>query len=300
MPSLAVLGPGGVGGFIAAALARAGEDVTVIAHASTAELISRDGIAVTSVRLGDFVARPAAQSELGSPVDYLVVATKATALEAALERVRAAPRLVVPLLNGLDHIALLRAHFGARHVAAASIRIEAYRPAPGRVVQTSPFLRVELAADDPALDGALNELRELLLRAEIPAEIGASEAQVMWAKLVRLGPLACTTSASGRSIGFIRSDPHWRGVLAAAIAETAAVANAEGAHIDPAVPLAELDAAHPTLSSSMQRDIAAGRTPELHAIPGAIVRAARRHGLECPTVESLLAQIERRAGAARA
>ena len=46
----------------------------------------------------------------------------------------------------------------------------------------------------------------------------------------------------------------------------------------------------------MQRDIAAGRTPELDAIPGSVMRAAARHGLSCPTIEQLVAMIARRAG----
>jgi 2-dehydropantoate 2-reductase len=288
-----------VGGFVAGALARAGEDVVVIARPDTAELISREGISVASVRLGDFVARPAGRPRLDAPVDFLLVATKATTLDEALERIEAEPGLVVPLLNGLDHLATLRTRFGHERVAAGSIRIEADRPAPGRVVQTSPSVRVDLAADDPALHAALQRLKATLISAQVPTEIGPSEAQVMWAKLVRLGPLALTTTASERSIGFIRADPHWRKVLQEAIAESVAVANAEGAQIDPSAVLAELDDAHPTLSSSMHRDIAAGRPPELDAIPGAIVRAARRHGLECPTIKALVAEIESRAAAPR-
>jgi 2-dehydropantoate 2-reductase len=299
VPSIAVLGPGGVGGFLAGALAHAGEDVVVIARPETAELIAREGISVASVRLGDFVAQPAARPRLDAPADFLLVATKATALEEALGRVEAEPGLVVPLLNGLDHLATLRTRFGDERVAAGSIRIEADRPVPGRVVQTSPFLRVDLAADDPALHAALQRLKNTLTSARIPAEIGESEAQVMWSKLVRIGPLALTTSASDRPIGYVRTDLHWRKVLQEAIAETVAVATAEGAHIDAAATLAELDAAHPTLSSSMQRDIASGRPPELDAIPGAVLRAARRHGLECPTVEQLVAQIGQRAAAPR-
>ena len=46
----------------------------------------------------------------------------------------------------------------------------------------------------------------------------------------------------------------------------------------------------------MQRDIAAGRPPELDAIPGAILRAAARHDLRCPTIERLVATIAERAG----
>jgi len=294
--TVAVLGPGGVGGFLAAALARAGTDTVVIAHERTAELIAREGIHVHSVRLGEFVAQPAANSSLAHVVDFLIVTTKATTLQSSLGRIESAPGLVVPLLNGLDHMTLLREHFGDRGVAAGAIRIESDRPQPGRIVQTSPFLRIDLAADDPTIEPQLGALTTALEAAGVPAEIGPSEAQILWSKLVRLNALACTTSASDRPIGFIRSDPEWRAKLAACIGEAAAVANADGATIDPAKPLAELDEAHAELGSSMQRDIAAGREPELDAIPGSVLRAGRRHGLECPTILELAAEIAARAG----
>ena len=86
--------------------------------------------------------------------------------------------------------------------------------------------------------------------------------------------------------------------MSGCIEEAAAVANADGASIDPAARLAELDDAHAGLSSSMQRDIAAGREPELDAIAGAVLRAGRRHGIECPTIARLSAQVAARAGVA--
>ncbi len=295
---IAVLGPGGVGGFLAAALARAGEDVVVVGREPTVEVIATRGIAVRSVLLGEFVARPAASSDLRGRVDFLVVATKATGLEAALARIDTDPGLVVPLLNGIDHMERLRERFGRRAVAAGVIRIESDSPAPGRIVQTSPTVRVDLAADEPALHGDLMRLGEALQHAGVPFRLHQGEAQILWSKLVRLNALACTTSAADRPIGFIRSDPAWRATLEACIAETAAVANADGAEIDPAQPLGELDDAHAELGSSMQRDIAAGREPELDAIAGAVLRAAARHGLTCPTVERLGLQVAERAGIA--
>jgi 2-dehydropantoate 2-reductase len=144
--AIAVLGPGGVGGFLGAALHRAGQHVVIVAREPTAHVIARQGIAVQSVRLGTFLARPQAVTHLGSSVDVLLVATKATGLDAALQRIDSAPALVVPLLNGLDHMTTLRRRFGAGRVAAGTIRVQADRPAPGRVVQTSPFLRVDLPA----------------------------------------------------------------------------------------------------------------------------------------------------------
>src|SRR5206468_4562582 len=104
----------------------------------------------------------------------------ATALEPALRRVHTAPALVLPLLNGLDHMTVLRERFGDGRVAAGTIRIEADRPEPGRIVHTSPFLRVDLASDDPALAVPVAALAQMLRDAAIPAEIGPGEAQILW------------------------------------------------------------------------------------------------------------------------
>lgn len=291
MSQIAILGPGGVGGFLAGALERAGTPVTVVAREPTAAAIARAGIRVESVRLGDFEARPRAVAELDAGGTTLIVATKATGLEAALERVRGRPELVVPLLNGLDHLTLLRGRFGDA-VAAATIRIESDRPEPLRFVQTSPFLGIDVAPPGPAVE----RFAATLGAAGVPVRVLESEAQAMWEKLVRLNALACTTSAWDLALGPIREDPKLRAQLRACVDEAAAVASADGAAIDPEVTMAELDDAHATLGSSMQRDIAAARPPELDAIPGSVLRAAARHGLECPTIERLAALAAKRAG----
>lgn len=298
MASYAVLGPGGVGGFVAGALSRSGEDVTVVAGEDTAAVIADRGIRVTSVVLGEFTATPAAASALERPVDVLFVATKAIGLENALARIRAGAETVVPLLNGRDHMEALRARFGDERVAAGVIRIESDRPAPGQVVQSSPQVRVDLASDDEKIAARLPPIAGALERAGIPARTGQSEAQILWSKLVRLNALSATTTVSGQPIGYIRSDPTWRSVMIDCIEEAAAAATAEGANIDPGATLAELDQAHPGLGSSMQRDIQAGRTPELDAIQGSVMRAAARHGLGCPTVARLASEIAEKAGIA--
>jgi 2-dehydropantoate 2-reductase len=178
------------------------------------------------------------------------------------------------------------------------IRIESDRPAAGQIVQTSPSLRVDLAADDPALRAPLQALAAILQRAGIPTRTEAGERQVMWSKLARLNALSLTTSASDRPIGFVRSDPRWRSALEGAVRETVQVANADGASLDPADTLAELDHAHAELGSSMRRDIAAGRGTELDALAGAVLRAAARYRLRCPTVAWLTERVAARARSA--
>jgi 2-dehydropantoate 2-reductase len=310
---IAVLGPGGVGGLIVGLLERAGTPVAVVARESTAQAISERGLRVASVSFGEFVTHPRALARLEEPVDVLIVATKASGLESALERVVAQPKLVLPLLNGLDHLAVLRERFGTDTVLAGTIRVEADRPEPGVVVHTSPFLLIEMAthgAGDPAGDGDgdgdsspvgaradIEILAGLLKDAGVSVRVSESEAQVMWSKLVRLNALACTTSAYDKLLGEIRSTPELRAALVGAIEEGCAVGRAEGAaDVDPAKALGELEQAHATLGSSMQRDIAAGREPELDAIPGSVLRAGARHGIECPTIERLVGLIAARAG----
>jgi len=294
---IAVLGPGGVGGLLAGALARAGEDVVVVAREPTAAIIAERGLRVQSVALGEFVVRVPAVGRLGERADALIVATKATGLERSLERIAVEPGVVLPQLNGLDHIARLRERFPPESVLAGSIRVESDRPEPGLIVHSSPFLRVDMAGHGSRAARGLAALQEAFDHAGVPARVLDSEAQVMWSKLVRLNALACTTSAYDKLLGAILATPQLRADLVSAIAEACEVGRAEGAaDVDADVAIGELERAHPTLGSSMQRDIAAGRTPELDAIPGSVLRAAARHRIACPTIERLVAIIAARAG----
>jgi 2-dehydropantoate 2-reductase len=292
---IAVLGPGGVGGLLAGVLDRAGHEVTVVARESTAELIAERGIAIDSVTFGKFVSHPRAVARLEEPTDALIVATKAAGMSDALDRIVVEPPVVLPLLNGLDHLAVLRRRFASDTVLAGAIRVEADRPEPGVVIHTSPFLLITMAGVE-ALAPEIAELSGALGDAEVPFKALDSEPDVMWSKLVRLNALACTTSAYDKLLGEIRSTPELRADLVGAMEEAAAAGRAEGADVDGKTAIAELEKAHATLGSSMQRDIAAGRTPELDAIPGSVLRAAARHGLSCPTIEKLVALIAVRAG----
>ncbi|CAA9525366.1 MAG: 2-dehydropantoate 2-reductase [uncultured Solirubrobacteraceae bacterium] len=284
--SVAVLGPGGVGGFLAGALARAGEDVVVVAREETAGRIAHDGLRIESARLGSFTARPRTATELDHEVDVLIVATKAPALDDALARVKVQPAMLVPLLNGFEHLPHLRAVFPG--TIAGSIRIAAERVAPGHVVQTSAFLRVELAGR-----GA-DRLAHVLRAAEIPTKVLDSDAAVLWGKLVRLCALALSTSAAGAPIGPVLTHPRRRLLLEGAVDEATAIAHEEGARVDAGTVLEELASLDPAQTSSLARDLAAGNPSELDAIGGAVMRAGARHGIATPSIDALVAEIGRR------
>jgi 2-dehydropantoate 2-reductase len=284
--TVAVLGPGAVGGVLAVGLVRAGVRVICIARPETAELIAAEGL---SLRHGPEVetARPEATTELREPVELLLVAVKAPALDAALGRIEAPAGTVVPLLNGIEHMQTLRRLLPGSRVVGGSIGwIEAWLEQPGVVVQNTPRTVMTVASDAGA--GTI----ELLRRSGTDVRVDGTESAVLWDKLARQAPVAAATTATQRSIGELRTDPEWRARLREAIAETCAVAAADGVPLTREAQWEIIESKPPKLTSSTARDVAAGRPSELDAITGAAVRAGRRVGVPTPTLAQLLVEAE--------
>jgi 2-dehydropantoate 2-reductase len=279
----AILGAGGVGAFLGAALARAGRDVLLLMRE---ESLARYGgvVHVESAVLGDFEAELPARPTLREPVDVVWVTTKATQLADALERVPAAgDSVVVPLLNGLEHVELLRRRYGAGAVLAATISIESERVEPGHVRQLSPFANVVLSPGPEA-----ENLRGELVEAGFNASIGEEEAAILWRKLAILAPIALTTTLRGSSLDGVVGDPAWRERLRECVREVTAAARGDGVELDANAIIKAIENVPPGLRSSMQKDREAGRPTEIEAIGGSVLRAAERHGLEVPTTQELV------------
>ncbi|MFF7879986.1 ketopantoate reductase family protein [Streptomyces sp. NPDC020794] len=290
--TVAVLGPGGVGGLLAALVARAGHRVICLAGDETARALRTDGIRVRSGRFGDFTAAVEADTELREPVDACLISVKHTALDAALERVRPevlGDGLLVPFLNGVEHPAALRARYGAARVAPAVIRVESTRTAPGVIEHGSPFAEIDLTGENVPR-GRLDALAGVLAAAGPTVRVLDDEAATLWAKMSFLAPFALLTTRYGVPLGEVRT--RHREELTSLVAETAAVSRACGAPADPAVALARYDAFPPDTKSSMQRDAEAGRPLELDAIGGALLRAADRHGVAVPVARGLVRELE--------
>ncbi len=272
--SVAVLGPGAVGGALGVRMALAGERVVCVARPETAAAIAAEGLTLVTDD-GEHTEQLEATERLEEPVHLLLVTVKAYGLDDGISHIRTEPGLVLPLLNGLEHMDVLRAHF-ANVVAAAIGHFEGYRESPTRIVQQTPGL-VNVAA---------TEAPEQLERAGIATRAGGSEKDVLWEKLARQGPIAVLTSVAGETIGELRTGQRLR----LAIEEACAVAAADGARTTFDEQWAIIESLPDWATSSTERDVTAGRPSELDAIGGAVVRAGRRLGVPTPTLEEALAQ----------
>jgi len=287
----AILGAGGVGGLLGACLAHSGASVTMVVRAETL------GQYPKTLRLesafGNFTVDVALAAEV-PPVDVLWITVKATQLESALSAVKnpQAARAFVPLLNGIDHVALLRSRYGAGRVIPATIAVETERVSPGHIVHRSPFARLNvLSAGRDVLGGTVEQLQKMGFACSFIDD----EPTLMWGKLVFLAPFALTTTAADKPVGEILADPEWRSQGVACVREACAVGVAEGAKVNPDKVLAGVAGMPRGMRSSMQKDVEQHKAPELDAIAGPILRGAKRHGIEVPVTAKLVAAVERRA-----
>ncbi len=283
----AILGAGAVGGLLGAALSSLGETVLVVVRPERLKDYPRN---LTVERPSGTITAPVtAVAELTEAVDVLWIATRTFQLDEALKSVKTSPTMVIPLLNGVDHIAALRARFGHDHVFPATIAVEAEMVALGHFIQRSPMVRLNLVASaEPALGALVTRLHDI----GFTGDFFGSEQTLLWSKLCFLAPFALVTSASGKNKGEVFADPEWRARLKSAIDETCKVATASGAEIDAARLHGLFDSFPPTLRSSMAKDVAARRPLELDGIAGPIVRGGEEHGIDVSTVKGLMESID--------
>jgi 2-dehydropantoate 2-reductase len=289
----AILGPGGVGGLIGACLADAGDTVTMIVRPGVLEQYPAQ-IRLESPLLGNFSA-PVQKAVQAPPADVLWVTVKATQLDSALKLVPSndVAGAVVPLLNGVDHVAVLRERFGHDRVVPATIAGETERAAPGHIIHRSPFEQLNIASRGQS---RLADAVEKLTAHKVSCRFVDNEATLMWSKLVFLAPFALSTTAFDTTIGRVMEKAEWRAAAEAAIREACAIANAEGATINVEKAVHAADNLPYDMRSSMQKDVDRGNPPELDAISGPILRGGARHNIPVPATRELLARIEQRVG----
>ena len=286
----AILGVGGVGGLIAASLAQCGDKVTVVVRSGALDKYP-ETLRLESA-FGNFTV-PVERVTMVPPTDLLWIAVKATQLEPALASIPDASSIsaIIPLLNGIDHIAMLRSRYGQDRVVPATIAVESERISPGYIVHRSPFARLNVSSvGRTRIQSAIDKLQGLGFTCNFVDD----EQTLLWSKLVFLAPLALATTAAGKTTGEIARDEGWKRQLEDGVQEACAVANAEGATVNCDSVLSAIRALPPGTRSSMQKDVEQRNAPELDAIAGPILRGAAQRNLEIPITLRLVTAVEER------
>lgn len=298
MPALrhAILGVGGVGGLIGASLARLGDSVTAVVKPQS--LASYPEQLKLESPFGNF-AVPVPRGAEVPAVDVLWIAVKATQLQDSLGAVTQPESVgaIIPLLNGIDHLAMLRKKYGNERVIAATIAVESERVAPGHIVHRSPFAILNVSSTGRTL---LSTTLEQFQKTGFECRFIDDEATLMWTKLVFLAPIALATTAFDQPVGGVLNNPERKAQWESCVREACAVAAAEGAKVDASVVFSGISRAPYGMRSSMQKDVERGNPPELDAIAGPILRGGSRHAIEVRATKALVNAVEGRSVGANA
>ncbi|NWF63999.1 MAG: ketopantoate reductase family protein [Chloroflexi bacterium] len=297
---LAIFGTGGVGGYFGGRLAKNGEDITFIARGEHLAALRHSGLRVESID-GDFTVHPVNATD--SPqsvgvVDLVILATKAWQLDEAITQMK--PLLgngtvILPLLNGMEHMDLLIHTFGTPHVIGGLCRISAFIGAPGviRHVGMKPYIAYGEWDNSPS--ERIQIIHNLFSSIDgIAAENPANIQTAMWEKFIFITGTSGVGAYTGKPIGEYRANPETRAMLFNAFSETAAVARAMGAPIEESFvseTMQQIDNAPGSVMASMQKDMMAGKPSELNAQTGAVIRMGKAASVPTPTHEKLFAAL---------
>ncbi len=286
----AVLGVGGVGGNVAVALAHEGEDVTLILRSES--MASYPAELSLQTPAGSFSAPLPRKTVIDEPYDVVWLGLKATQLDAALAALAKPDGIgaIVPLLNGVDHVPVLRKRFGAERVVPATISVESERVTAGRILQTTSFVLLEMSATG---ESRLAPVAAKLTHFGYACKFRTDEITMLWNKLCFLAPFALATSASRLALGELLDSPRWNKMLYGAFNEACAVAAAFGAKVERERIAAVFPMLHANARSSMLKDLLAGNPPELDAIAGPVLRGGREHGVPVPCTTELAETVRR-------
>ena len=238
----AVMGTGGLGGYFGGVLAKEGQDVTFIARGEHLQAMREHGLKVLSPR-GDFVVNPVQATdnpkEVG-PVDTILFCVKSgNDVDNALELIQpmmGPETVVIPVLNGIGHMAPMQAQLGERHVLGGSATINAHKSASGVIhhVADSGQYQLEFGEWSGGVSPCCEQIQAILTQAGLTTAPVPNISERMWWKLAVFSGaivLAVTCGAMGKV--WI---PEMKAVLHQAVTETVAVAAKKGITLSKTLP----------------------------------------------------------------
>ncbi|MEZ5291460.1 MAG: 2-dehydropantoate 2-reductase [Vicinamibacterales bacterium] len=297
---IAIVGAGAVGGYFAARLSRAGQDVGVVARGAHLDAIRTEGLRVRSGALGDFTARVRASADprdIGA-VDLVMFAVKTYDTSAALplvEPLLGPETAVLTLQNGVDSADELAAAVGAARVLGGTTYVATSLTAPGVITQTGTHRSIifgEAFGDRQTVSRRVAAFEAVMAAADIQAQAVADARVPIWDKFVYLVPFSGFTGCARLPIGPLWRRADVRDAFYAAAREVAAVAEAEGVAIsaDRFERLREyMDGIPAATKSSLLVDLEQQKRIEVEALHGAALRRAAARGVHTPIVATLYA-----------
>ncbi|MEM0948242.1 MAG: 2-dehydropantoate 2-reductase [Pseudomonadota bacterium] len=294
---IAIVGAGGIGGYLAAKLTAAGRDVALVARGEQKDAILEGGLKLIDPD-GDLTVRPAIVtenvSEIGHP-ELIVLCVKGHQLAAAINQVTPAVgdnTRVLPFQNGVDAPDMLADAFGAKRALIGVARFFANITAPGVITRYG----VPRGFTVGLLDGTQTDAQDILDVLRDAGIVAPDHSDVridLWQKFILFNAMSSLTAATRKRFGPLRENPMTVALARRLMVETWQVGCASG------VPLPDtmVDEAMNVFQSiipaegrtSTAHDLEAGRALEIDFVSGTVARRGRALGIDVTASETIYA-----------
>jgi 2-dehydropantoate 2-reductase len=291
-----VMGAGAVGSYFGARLAAAGEDVVLCARGKYLAAFRERGIAIKSIR-GDLkldAIRATDDAREFAPYELILFCVKAYDTDDAARAINgclAQGGVILTLQNGVENEERLAAIFGREAIMGGNARVGVEMMQPGELVHLSSG-HIDFGELDGRETDRARKIADAFRRAGILGELTPKIKTLRWDKLVWNGTFNSVATITRRRVGEILDDPESLRLVTDLMREIIAVARADGAEIE----FDRVDSylAHSrknlrAIKTSTQQDLERGKPLEYEALAGAVVRAAHRHGVAVPIMETIYA-----------
>lgn len=287
-------GAGATGGYFGARLAQAGQDVTFLVRARRYQQLQANGL-VLQTPAGTETLQPqlAQASTLTGHYDLIIVTVKSFALDPLMDDIAPAvgpDTLIMPILNGIRHIATLQQRFGEDKVIGGLCKINATLGDKGEVIQMTPLHQLLYGALDGNNDARLQRVDAALRVSQVDTLFSENIMDELWEKwllLSTLGAVCCLARGNTQQILTSRGG---EALLQGIFAEILSVITAEGYQPRPAVTARIyelLNNPSTPMTSSMYRDLTQGFDIEADQVIGDLLLRAKRNGLATPLLNAV-------------
>jgi 2-dehydropantoate 2-reductase len=286
---LLVIGAGSTGGYFGGRLAQADRDVSFLVRPARAAQLRERGLEIVSPH-GDVTLSPklTTAAELRDPFDAVLLTVKGFALQAAMDDLAPAVgsgTVILPVLNGMRHVQVLKDRFGEAAVGGCVCKCATTLDDNGRVVQLTKLQDLAYGEMDGRPTARIQALDAFMTGAGLDARLSSVIEREMWEKWLMLASIGAITCLMRGNIGEVEAASGGREFIFGVIDEAVAIISAVGvppgrAAVDTArTQLAQRGSTH---TSSMYRDLQKGHHVEADEIIGDLARRGREAGIAAP------------------
>ena len=302
---IGILGLGGVGGYFGGLLAKAyfesdTIEIIFIARGETQKAIAQNGLKIIA-DTKELIVFPSLVSnnpdEIGK-LDYLICATKTYDIETSFESIKnciTPNTIILPLYNGVDATERIQILFPENTVLQGCVYIVSMIESPGIIKKIGLYEKLFFGSKNAPVS-KLNELQSIFENANIESYLVENIEETVWEKFIFISALASATSYLNQNIGGILNHPENKAVYSSLLNEITAVAFAKGLALPNdivAQTIIKLEKTPKDATSSMHRDLLAGRNTEVVSLTEYVVKAGLKYGVATPMYQIILDELSR-------